>query len=570
MTDFEFDVFISHATEDKAAFVSPLAIALRKYGLKVWFDKFTLKVGDSLRGEIEKGLARSRYGIVVFSPKFLLKKKRWPQAELSALFAREMEGHKVVLPVWHNVSAKRMKTMFPIQADKYALQSSDGVDTVARSLVETIRPELLELDVRRASAFDAGDSFRAEARKKYPGFDFSVESGPVADSDSQGAKFRVAKGGRRIQIHIPDPAAIAKPPGGRVQFFGEGVKKAIEFQRTGKPQKWEPGEFELLDWNIPFMSSHVEGSTLAVGERNLPNIPPRHIRLEVGSPPVVVFPIMEMRSVRLGTHEAEAVLSDKELPLSINMTFPIASDGVPAKSRKVELTLSWDTVGKRVSESKKLIDAVDALRRGMALRFIDIRMEQLVFESNARISGRADPFAGPIRRTILLASQIEQKFSVPLRMPDVISEEDGESLFHLDCLLNGREYGRAANTTLRLVKADGEEGAAQEAFIKGEWSVTLSDTPSNYPGYFALFGQRVKTSPWIRVMEFAPVEPGADTKAFAEASIGSEYKVKVTAKGPTHLRWKGNETEPIPDGPKKGNALSARQSQSRRRLKSSG
>ena len=294
------------------------------------------------------------------------------------------------------------------------------------------------------------------------------------------------------------------------------------------------------------------------------------MRLEVGSPPVVVFPVMEMRSVRLGTHEAEAVLSDNELALSINMTFPIGSDGLPVNSRKVDLTLSWETKGKRMSECKKLIDAVDALRGGMALRLIDIRLDQPIFESIARISAKTDPFAGPFRRIIMLATQIEKKFSVPLRMPDFISEEDGESLFHLDCLLNGREYGRAADTTLRLLKADGEAGAAQEAFIKGEWSATLSDTPSNYPGYFALFGQRVVTLPWERVMEFVPVKPEADPKAFTEATIGSEFNVKITAKGPTHLRWKGNETEPIPDAPKKGLARPARQSQSRRRLKSSG
>ncbi len=59
MTDFDFDVFISHASEDKAVFVTPLANALRKHGLKVWFDRFTLKVGDSLHNSIEKGLARS-------------------------------------------------------------------------------------------------------------------------------------------------------------------------------------------------------------------------------------------------------------------------------------------------------------------------------------------------------------------------------------------------------------------------------------------------------------------------------------------------------------------------------
>ncbi len=421
MTDFDFDVFISHASEDKAVFVTPLANALRKHGLKVWFDRFTLKVGDSLHNSIEKGLARSRYGVVVFSPKFLA--KNWPMAELNGLFAREMEGHKVILPVWHKMSAARMKNVLPMQADKYALRSSEGIDVVARSLVEAIRPELLELEAKQASAFEAGESFIAEARRKHPGYDFAVQSGPITDSLSPETKFAIAKGGRRIEIRIADPGIIPIPPGGRIQFFGEGVKKAIEFQRTGKSQKWEPGEFALDEWNIPLMPSIVEGSTLAVGERKLPNIPPRLVHVEVCSRPKIVFPIMEMRPVRLGTHESEAVLSDSESPLKISMAFPIGSDAIRDNSREVDLTLSWEeTSGKRVSECRKLIEAVDALRRGRALRFIDIRLDRLIFESNAHVAGRADPFAGTFRRTVLLASQIEQELSVPFRMPGAISE----------------------------------------------------------------------------------------------------------------------------------------------------
>ena len=51
-----YDVFISHASEDKALFVRPLAKALQQAGLKVWYDEFTLKLGDSLRESIDRGL----------------------------------------------------------------------------------------------------------------------------------------------------------------------------------------------------------------------------------------------------------------------------------------------------------------------------------------------------------------------------------------------------------------------------------------------------------------------------------------------------------------------------------
>jgi hypothetical protein len=68
-----WDVFISHASEDKDDFVRPLADNLQRSGLRVWFDEFTLTVGDSLRRSIDRGLAKSQYGIVVISPSFLEK-----------------------------------------------------------------------------------------------------------------------------------------------------------------------------------------------------------------------------------------------------------------------------------------------------------------------------------------------------------------------------------------------------------------------------------------------------------------------------------------------------------------
>jgi hypothetical protein len=90
----EFDVFISHSTADKP-YVEPLVKALEAAGISVWFDKTAMEWGDSLRSEIDRGLASCRYGIVVFSKAFLNKKK-WTEHELNALFAKEEPGKKVI------------------------------------------------------------------------------------------------------------------------------------------------------------------------------------------------------------------------------------------------------------------------------------------------------------------------------------------------------------------------------------------------------------------------------------------------------------------------------------------
>jgi hypothetical protein len=114
-----FDVFISHAGEDKAAVVRPLAAAIVDRGVSVWFDEFELRIGDSLRRKIDHGIARSRFGIVVLSSSFFA--KSWPQYELDGLVTRERSGKQVILPVWHEITKDEIEDESPSLADKVAL-----------------------------------------------------------------------------------------------------------------------------------------------------------------------------------------------------------------------------------------------------------------------------------------------------------------------------------------------------------------------------------------------------------------------------------------------------------------
>jgi hypothetical protein len=133
----EWDVFISHASEDKADVALPLAERLRAEGLRVWLDSFELTVGDSLRQSIERGLAGSRFGIAIISPEFL--KKHWPQAELDGLAAREAAGVKVILPVWHRVDEVAVRAQSPMLAGRFAARTDKGMDHVASELLRAIR-----------------------------------------------------------------------------------------------------------------------------------------------------------------------------------------------------------------------------------------------------------------------------------------------------------------------------------------------------------------------------------------------------------------------------------------------
>jgi hypothetical protein len=131
-----WDVFISHASEDKTAVAEPLARALMKVGVSVWYDDFTLKVGDSLRVSIEKGLRDSKFGAVILSPAFFV--KNWPQKELSALMQKEDGKNKVILPIWYQLTIEDVRKHAPLLADVKALKWGDGIQSVASALLEVI------------------------------------------------------------------------------------------------------------------------------------------------------------------------------------------------------------------------------------------------------------------------------------------------------------------------------------------------------------------------------------------------------------------------------------------------
>jgi hypothetical protein len=134
----DYDVFISHATEDKEGVVRPLAHALNSGGLKVWYDEFELRIGDSLRRKIDSGLARSRFGIVVLSRAFF--RKGWTNYELDGLVTLAISGEQVLLPIWHEITKQELLDFSPSLADKVARSTgTHTIDEIANEIIDVIR-----------------------------------------------------------------------------------------------------------------------------------------------------------------------------------------------------------------------------------------------------------------------------------------------------------------------------------------------------------------------------------------------------------------------------------------------
>lgn len=136
-TPKDYDVFISHASEDKELVVRPLANALREKGLKTWYDEFELKIGDDLKTKIDIGLKNSRFGIVVLSRHSL--KKEWASYELEEIINRSDAGEQVLLPIWHNITKQEVMDINPKLIDKLARNTAiNTIEEIATEIADVI------------------------------------------------------------------------------------------------------------------------------------------------------------------------------------------------------------------------------------------------------------------------------------------------------------------------------------------------------------------------------------------------------------------------------------------------
>lgn len=134
-----YDVFISHASEDKDEVVRPLARELAAVGVSCWYDETELHIGDSLRRKIDAGLSRCRFGVVVLSPSFF--GKGWPNYELDGLVTREVSsGAQLILPIWHKVTQTEVISYSPSLAGKLARRTADtSLNAIAAEIAEVTR-----------------------------------------------------------------------------------------------------------------------------------------------------------------------------------------------------------------------------------------------------------------------------------------------------------------------------------------------------------------------------------------------------------------------------------------------
>jgi hypothetical protein len=138
-----WDIFISHASDDKKGFVDPLARRLRELAVRVWYDQFVLKPGDRLSEKIAEGLAKSRCGLLIISRAFI--NKRWTRYEMSGLVNRFVEDNARLIPIWLDVTRADVVELNPALADLVSIRAAENdVDSCALEILRVVRPQLYE------------------------------------------------------------------------------------------------------------------------------------------------------------------------------------------------------------------------------------------------------------------------------------------------------------------------------------------------------------------------------------------------------------------------------------------
>jgi hypothetical protein len=129
---YPYDLFISHAVEDKIPLVNELAARLEAEGIKVWYTGQELSIGDVVCDALIAGMQRCRYGIVIVSPSYI--SKLIPSPEFNTLLGYKRNDEKVIIPILFEVTQDQLVAKHILPEGTDAIYSNAGLDAVVNQL----------------------------------------------------------------------------------------------------------------------------------------------------------------------------------------------------------------------------------------------------------------------------------------------------------------------------------------------------------------------------------------------------------------------------------------------------
>jgi hypothetical protein len=126
------DLFISHASKDKAKYIFPLVSAFSAKGVTYWLDALEVGWGGSVVGAINDGLSTSRRVLLCLSENFL--ERPWARAEMESALARQIDtDEERVLPLILN-STEKVLAAYPLLRTLSYRLFDQGIESIAAEL----------------------------------------------------------------------------------------------------------------------------------------------------------------------------------------------------------------------------------------------------------------------------------------------------------------------------------------------------------------------------------------------------------------------------------------------------
>lgn len=177
-------------------------------GALVFYDEYSIKLGDSLTESINKGISNSNHAIIVLSNFFF--EKGWTNAELQALFNRSIKGQFKLLIIYHNVNHSTVAEKYPLLADIKGIDSSKGIDKISQDLFDAIGKKgqlsYLKHDFARSNG-DHTDGFSISMYVGFPNFAnrrFEKVLFDLGNRDSFHSRLRLIYVNDRIYFEVID------------------------------------------------------------------------------------------------------------------------------------------------------------------------------------------------------------------------------------------------------------------------------------------------------------------------------------------------------------------------------
>lgn len=387
--------------------------------------------------------------------------------------------------------------------------STDELAALNAANVEQYLKRLEDADARFAYSVTYQRNLRPPTIRPQPGLVASI-------SDEK----------RTIDVFARDVEALKlNPPRARFTVTGSGVDKVNELIRSGRAQVIGPGELVDFTSDFAFLSlpkGQVESATLFIGP-GAGGLPQRLTRLTFGcGESAVVYECINFVSARRGSEEAEFESSGT---LPFRMSLIVQSSGTGS----VHFERRWD--GADIRAVQKFMRALKALCSSLEFELYDL--EQAVTLLKPRFSGTLPAWFSGYESLIDDAVLVADFYDVELKMPEIPTHDDLESLALLKGLIDGLPL-TVDDMTFTLTKC-AHVDAAQAQAVLGEapYLVTLPE----YSVRPVLFGVPVCTGPVAYHIPRARVGDPEEACRFLEtAPIGEGITLSLKPLCPIQAR----------------------------------